>query len=155
MTLPKLCLIDRDSTLNFASSDPESPLYYITDPSCLVLKPGAREAIHLLKAHGIPMILVTRQRCVSKGLVSRETVEAIHARLEVLLGIEFDGICVEETAEDKGALYHAILSNYPMKPEEVVLFDDSGKELYVASQMGIQTYAGAELLESVKHLLHL
>jgi len=160
MNLPKLAIIDRDSTLCFASNDPSSPIYYILSPDALILKPGVREAVQLLRAHSIPMILATKQRCISKGLVTQEQVRAIHDHLESLLGIEFDGICVEESAEDKGAIYHAILSNYPVKPEEVALFDDSQPEIDIASRMGLRVYRvtsedNHNLLSRVRHLLEI
>lgn len=149
MTLPKLCLLDRDSTLCFASKDPSSPLYYITRPDHLILKPGVREAIQLIRALNIPMILVTKQRCVGKGLVTESQVKAIHDHLESLLGVEFEGICVEGSAPDKGALYHAILNNYPVCSEEVVLFDDSIDEREIATRMGIHARDGTDLLGAV------
>jgi histidinol phosphatase-like enzyme len=155
MNPPKLAIIDRDNTLCFASRDPSSPLYYILSPDHLILKPGVREAVQLLQAHSIPMILATKQRCISKGLVTQEQVRAIHDHLESLLGIEFDGICVEESAEDKGAIYHAILSNYPVKPAEVVLFDDSIQEVNIAASMGIRSYHSPDLLDRVKLMLNL
>jgi len=155
MNLPKLAIIDRDNCLNFASNDPSSPIYYVLSPDHLVLKPGVLEAIKLLRIHSIPIILATKQRCISKGLVTQSQVRSIHDHLESLLGIEFEGICVEESAEDKGAIYHAILSNYPVKPAEVVLFDDSEYEVNIAVSMGMRAYCGLTLLDSVKLMLNL
>ena len=160
MNLPKLCIIDRDGVLNFASHDPSSPLYYVLSPDHLILKPGVREAVQLLRAHGVPMILATKQRCISKGLITQSQVRSIHDHLESLLGIEFEGICVEESADNKSAIYHAILSNYPVKPGEVVLFDDSQPEIDIASRMGLRVYRvtsedNHNLLSTVRYMLEI
>ena len=72
MNLPKLCIIDRDNTLCYASRDPSSPIYYILSPDALVLKPGVLEAVKLLQMYSIPMVLATKQKCVSKGLLTRD-----------------------------------------------------------------------------------
>lgn len=154
MTLPKLAIIDRDNCLCFASRDPFSPLYYVLSSDRLVLKPGAREAVRLLEIHGIPMVLATKQRCVSKGLITRDAVFKINDHLESLLGIQFHSVYTEEIEENKAGLYREILAKTGLKPSEVVLFDDSEYEINIAVSMGMKAYCGLTLLESVKMLLN-
>lgn len=154
MKLPKLALIDRDNTLIFASADPESPLYYVTELDRVVLKPGVKEAIELLRIHGIRMVLVTKQRCISKGLASREQVDLINRRTARLLNEPFEQIYVESTAEDKENLFKEVILDHRLdvSPVDMVLFDDSAREIKVAQKLGINAYDGSDLLASVKNL---
>lgn len=157
MTLPKLILLDRDSTLNFSSSNPESPLYYITKLEQLIIKPGAREAAQLIQASGIRMVLATRQRCISKGLVSRETVDLINARLERMLGVSFHQMYVEPAAENKTSILKEIVRDYQLdvSPTQMAFFDDSPREINVAQALGITAIDGTDLLGAVKTLLQI
>lgn len=149
MSLPKVILVDRDATLVCASSDESSPLYYILSPQHLILRPGAREALAIIRAHGIPTYLVTKQRCISKGLISRTMVDVFNARLERMLDFTFDGVLVEEAADNKRALYEEMLVKYRGNPQDVALFDDSPDERTVAQRLGITTYDGSRLYDEV------
>lgn len=157
MTLPKLIILDRDNTLNYSSSDPDSPLYYITRVEDLVIKNGVAEAVRLIQAHGIPIVLATKQRCIGKKIVGYEQVAIINTRLQRVLNLHLDGLYVEESAEDKSALYQQIIAKYKgsIRPEHMVLFDDSRREINVAQSLGIQAYDGSDLLSAVKTLLHI
>jgi histidinol phosphatase-like enzyme len=149
MSLPKLVIFDKDGTLSVSSSDPSSPLYYITELDHVILKPGAKEACQVVAAHGVPMVMATKQRCIGKGLVSRERVDLVNRRVERLLGISFEEILVEETHENKINLYHRILARWSTNPQSMHLFDDNKDERIIASRMGITTWDGANLFESV------
>lgn len=158
MTVPYPVLLDRDGVINYASHDESSPLYYITRVDDLIIKPGVREAVALLRAHNIPLALATKQRCVSKGLVSREQVDIINQRVNRLLNANFVRIYVEEVAEDKRALYKEALADRGFHGGwngGMVLFDDSPREIKVAQDLGIAAYDGSDLLASVKQVLHI
>lgn len=155
MNLPKLCIIDRDSTLCYASHDPSSPLYYILSPDHLVLKPGVLEAVKLLRLHNIPMVLATKQRCVGRGLITRDQLFDINERLEKMLGVQFQAVYTEEIEDTKAGLYKEILERSGLAPNEVVLFDDSISERIIASSMGMNVCNGRNLLEGVQEVLSL
>ena len=155
MTLPKLVILDRDGVLNFASSNPESPLYYVTKLEHVVIKPGVDEAIRLIEAHGIPIALVTKQRCISKGLVTREQVNLVNARVARLLELPFTAVFIEEKEEDKRKILETLISKAPVKPSDMVMFDDSPREVKIAQTLGIAAYDGTYLLEAVKQVLHI
>jgi histidinol-phosphate phosphatase family protein len=76
--------LDRDGTLNVPPPLPD----YITDASGLVMIEGAAAAAARLKAAGFALVVVTNQGCVSKGLVTRETLEEIHSKLRAMMAAE-------------------------------------------------------------------
>lgn len=150
MTLPKLILLDRDATLNYSSSSPDSPIYYITELDHLIIKPGVKEALQLIHLHRVPTVLVTKQRCIDKGIASRERVDLINARIQRLLSHDFDEIRIEAQAETKKALYDNVLNQYSwLRPQEIHLFDDSEDERTIAARMGFTAHDGTNLLEAV------
>lgn len=71
-----LVLLDRDGTLNVRVADG-----YVTRPEDLVLLPGAARAVARVTAAGCRTVLVTNQRGLARGLMSRTDLEAVHARL--------------------------------------------------------------------------
>ncbi len=157
MTLPKMILLDRDGVLNHASSNPESPLYYITRIEDLIPKPGAKEALQLIRAHGIRVVLATRQRCIGKGLASRETVDLVNRRLERQLDAHFEHVYMEENAEDKTAILRDLIRDYQLdvSPNQMVFFDDSPREIKAAQSLGINAIDGTDLLGAVKELFQI
>ena len=72
-------LFDRDGTLVV-------DVPYNGDPDAVVLMPGAREALARLREEGIPTALVSNQSGVARGLIDRDQVDAVNARVEELLG---------------------------------------------------------------------
>lgn len=67
--------LDRDGTLNVERAD------YVKSHAEFVLLPGALAALRQLSLLGIPVIVVTNQSAIGRGLVARATVDAIHAYL--------------------------------------------------------------------------
>lgn len=81
-------VLDRDGTLNVEK-------HYLSDPGELELMPGVAEGLKLLRSHGFRLVVISNQSGIGRGIVSRDVVEAIHARLRELLrrqGVELDGI---------------------------------------------------------------
>ncbi len=80
--------LDRDGTLN---PDPG----YIKSPDQFELFPGVPEALSILKRAGARLIVVTNQSGISRGLLSREDLDAVHMKLKRLLdgaGASLDAI---------------------------------------------------------------
>lgn len=67
--------LDRDGTLNVERAD------YVKSVDELVLLPGAVAALGSLSAFTVPIILITNQSVIGRGIVDRATVDAIHAHL--------------------------------------------------------------------------
>ena len=80
--------LDRDGTLVIERG-------YLSDPVDLELLPGAGAALHDLKAAGVPLVVISNQSGVGRGLFTLERVYEVMARLRVIsraAGIELDGI---------------------------------------------------------------
>jgi histidinol-phosphate phosphatase family protein len=76
--VPDAVLLDRDGTL-------VADVPYNGDPALVSLMPTAREAVNLLRRAGVPTALVSNQSGVARGLIDREQVDAVNARMEELL----------------------------------------------------------------------
>ena len=80
--------LDRDGTLN---PDPG----YLNDPAALRLLPGVGPAVARLNKAGFKTVLITNQSGVGRGLIRRQALAAVHARLRELLaesGAWLDGV---------------------------------------------------------------
>lgn len=72
--LAKAVFLDRDDTL---IEDPG----YLADPAGVHLLPGAAHAVKALAAGGYKIVVVTNQSGIARGLLSEETLQAIHDEL--------------------------------------------------------------------------
>ena len=81
-------LLDRDGTVNVERQ-------YLCDPEQFELLPGSVEGMRKLRAHGIGLVIVSNQSGVGRGYITPDQLDAIHERLETLLGdanLAVDGI---------------------------------------------------------------
>lgn len=74
--------IDRDGVIVDESR------YPIVRPEDVVLLPGAARAIRRLNDAGLPVIVVTNQAIVARGLATEADLAAVHGRMEALLDSE-------------------------------------------------------------------
>lgn len=72
-------LLDRDGTII-------EERHYLHDPDGVVLLPGALEGLRRLQAKGYPLVVLTNQSGVGRGWFEMAAVDAVHRRLEALLG---------------------------------------------------------------------
>jgi D-glycero-D-manno-heptose 1,7-bisphosphate phosphatase len=73
--------LDRDGTI---IHDAE----YLRNPDDVQLLRGAARAIARLNAHGLPVIVVTNQSGIARGLLTHQDYEAVRTRLDELLAAE-------------------------------------------------------------------
>jgi len=73
--------LDRDGTII-------DDVHYIASPDLVVLRRGAADAIARLNRAGIPVIIVTNQSGIARGLFSREDYERVAERMAELLAHE-------------------------------------------------------------------
>lgn len=65
----------------------------------LKILPGVPEALDRLKSAGFRLIVVTNQPDVSRGVLSRESVEAIHGMLSARLPLDEIRVCWHDDAD--------------------------------------------------------
>lgn len=80
---PAAVLFDRDDTLIV-------DVPYNGDPERVRLMPGARAAVRLLRARGIPVGVVSNQSGIGRGLLTEAEVREVNARVDALLGGPLD-----------------------------------------------------------------
>ncbi|MFQ5689705.1 MAG: D-glycero-alpha-D-manno-heptose-1,7-bisphosphate 7-phosphatase [Gemmatimonadota bacterium] len=88
MTSFSAVFLDRDGTIVRDRS-------YLRDPGGVELLPGAAEAIARLNAHSVPVVVVTNQSGIGRGLCSVEEFEAVQREVERQLeaeGATVDGV---------------------------------------------------------------
>lgn len=76
---PQAVLFDRDSTLVV-------DVPYNGDPDLVRPMPGAVEAVAAVRAAGVPTGVVSNQSGIARGLITREQVDAVNARVDDLFG---------------------------------------------------------------------
>jgi histidinol-phosphate phosphatase family protein len=74
-------LLDRDGTLN-------KEVGFLSEPEALELLPGASAAVRRLNRAGLLSVVVTNQAVVARGECDEAGLNAIHNRMETLLGRE-------------------------------------------------------------------
>jgi len=79
----KAIFLDRDGVINRSAGDGK----YITHWQEMRFLPGVVEAIGLLNRGGFLVIVVTNQRCVAKGLITTEGLEALHQKMRSELAL--------------------------------------------------------------------
>jgi D-glycero-D-manno-heptose 1,7-bisphosphate phosphatase len=138
--------LDRDGVIN--RKQPEGQ--YVTQPAQLELLPGAAEAIARLNRSGRRVIVVTNQRGVSLGRMSRQELEEVHASLREKLaqaGAVLDAIycCPHGRGEcacrkpDIG-LIEAAFRDFPgATPQNSLLLGDSLSDIECGQRAGMPT----------------
>lgn len=70
--------LDRDDTII-------RDVHYANDPARVELLPGVARAIQRLNEAGIPVVVISNQSGIARGLITQEQYEAVHARMLALL----------------------------------------------------------------------
>lgn len=85
---------DRDGIINRLPPPEE---YYVLSPERFFLQPPFLEALRVVTDKGYPSVVVTNQKCVHRGLITREQLDAIHRAMEDRIrkaGLEFLAVYV-------------------------------------------------------------
>lgn len=129
---------------------------YVTRAEDLVLLPGAAEALARITAAGCRTVVVTNQRGLSRGLMSRSDLEAVHHRLAELVtaaGGRVDAIAVCPHAEGvcdcrkpRTGLFREALARAPWaRSNRCLMIGDMPSDLEPAQLLGMWTRGvGAE-----------
>jgi histidinol-phosphate phosphatase family protein len=133
---PAAVLLDRDGTLVV-------DVPYNGDPSRVEPVPGARAALDRLRAAGLPLVIVSNQSGVARGLLTSEQVAAVNRRVEELLG-PFVAVLVCEHGPDDGCgcrkprpgLVLDAARRLGVEPADCVLIGDIGADVDAARAAG-------------------
>ncbi|OWK40830.1 D-glycero-alpha-D-manno-heptose-1,7-bisphosphate 7-phosphatase [Fimbriiglobus ruber] len=98
---PTAVFLDRDGTII-------EDVNYLARPEQVRLIPGAADAVRRLNARGVPVVVVTNQAGVARGMFPEERVGEVHAHLSKLLaehGAMINGYyyCPHHATEGVGA----------------------------------------------------
>ncbi|MFI7581837.1 HAD-IIIA family hydrolase [Kocuria kalidii] len=132
-------LFDRDGTL-------VHDVPYNGDPDAVELVPGAREAVDAVRAAGWRIGVVSNQSGISRGLLTREEVDAVNARVSELLG-PFDTwqVCPHAPEQDcpcrkpRPGMVRAAAAALGVDPSQCVLIGDIGADVEAAQAAGARS----------------
>lgn len=139
----KALFLDRDGVLNVLRHND-----YVKCPDELVILPGVKEAMALLRKHYDLILIVTNQQGIGKGLMTEADLTAVHAKLQEALGDTVDRIyhCPElERAHSfrrKPNIGMALQAHrdYPeLRLKESVMVGDSMTDMLFGRRAGMQT----------------
>lgn len=161
----ELVILDRDGVINQDSD------HYIKSPAEYIPLPGSLEAIVRLNQAGFTVAVATNQSGIGRGLYDRDTLDAIHAKLQGLLaelGGHVDGIfyCPHIPGDDcdcrkpRPGLLKQISAHFGVPVTGVPLVGDALRDIQAARAVdarpilvrtgkGARTLAAGEGLENV------
>lgn len=138
--------LDRDGTI---VRDTE----YLRDPDAVELLPGAAQAIASLNARNIPVIVVTNQSGIARGLITEAEYRAVAARLDQLLAEfgahvdatyfcphlpEISGPC--ECRKPGLLLYRRAIEEHGLDARTSAFFGDRARDVAAAAVLGGRGY---------------
>jgi histidinol-phosphate phosphatase family protein len=134
--LPAAVLLDRDGTI-------VHDVPYNGDPELVRPLPGVHAALDRLRAAGIPIAVISNQSGIGRGLLTRDSVDAVNARVEQLLG-PFEGWFVCPHTEDDGCacrkpapgLVHRAAASLGVPARDCVVIGDIGSDVNAAEAAG-------------------
>lgn len=146
--LPAAVLIDRDGTI-------VRDVPYNGDPDLVVPMPGAQQALSRIRRAGIPIVVISNQSGVGRGLISAASVAAVNERIEKMLG-PFDAwlVCPHVDADACGCrkpqpgLVHQAAQHLGVRADRCVVIGDIGSDMaaaLAAGASGILVPTGATL----------
>ena len=136
--------LDRDGVLNepiLRDGKPHPP----DSPSAVQIAPQAAAALHRLKSLGLPLIVVTNQPDVARGVQSAETVEAIHRRLSSELPIDDFLTCYHDDRDGcpcrkpKPGLILEGAARHGVDPSRSFLIGDRWRDIDAGKAAGCRT----------------
>jgi D-glycero-D-manno-heptose 1,7-bisphosphate phosphatase len=139
--------LDRDGVINRKQREGK----YVTSWGLFEFLPGVIEAIRLLNAAGVRVIVVTNQRGVARGLMSSSDLRHIHHSMVGELrvrGAAIDGLYV--CAHDDGAcacrkpqigMFLRARQDFPdVEPASAAVVGDSLSDLVAAQRLGARAF---------------
>jgi len=131
--------LDRDGTLIVDK-------VYLADPAGVELIPGAAAGLGRARSLGYKLFLFTNQSGIGRGYHTLADAERVNARMEELLGLAFDGICIAPEAPGQPSRYrkpspHFIretVAGHALDPAQCWMVGDSPADVGAALAAGIR-----------------
>jgi D-glycero-D-manno-heptose 1,7-bisphosphate phosphatase len=138
----KAVFLDRDGTLIINR-------HYLSDPAGVELLPGAREALHRLRAEGYLLFLFTNQSGVGRGMFPLEAVHRCNDRMFELLDLPapgFSGVCIAPESPDVPPVYRKpspryileMLSLHRIAPDQAWMVGDGSADVEAGLNAGVR-----------------
>jgi len=140
--IPAAVFLDRDGTII-------EDVHFIKSPGQVRAIPGAPTAIGRLNRAGIPVIVVTNQSGIARGLVTTDDYEAVRAHLDALLadaGAHIDESYYCPHHPDVGGpcdcrkpgtkLFEDAMRHFALQPDEVAYIGDRWRDVAPARALG-------------------
>lgn len=147
---PLAVLLDRDDTIIV-----DGP--YLNDPDGVRPMPGAVAALDRLRDKGLLLGVVTNQSGVAKGLISREQLDAVNAKVDAELGpFHTWQVCVHDADDGCGCrkpapgMVRAAAEALGVDPARCVMIGDTGGDVAAA----LNADADAVLVPTQRTLPH-
>jgi histidinol-phosphate phosphatase family protein len=138
----KAAFLDRDGTINVKPPEGE----YLESVAGLRYLPGAEEAVRMLAEDGWRVIVVTNQRGIALGVMSREAVDEIHDRLRSDLPIDGIYVCphdegVCDCRKPGVGLFRQAQADFPeIDLAQSVMIGDSPRDMEAGRRAGCRTF---------------
>ena len=142
--LKKAVFLDRDGVLNEAEIRDGKP-YPPTDAASIRIPTGTAEALARLKEHGYLLLVATNQPDVRRGKLTRETVEAMNARLRAELPLDDVFTCYHDDADDcdcrkpKPGLLLEAVRQYGINLSKSFMIGDRWRDIDAGANAGCKT----------------
>ena len=140
--LPAAVFLDRDGTVM-------EDAHYISSPEQVRLLPGAAAAVKRINDAGIPVIVVTNQSGIGRGIFTIEDYERVKARFESLLaekGAHIDasyycphlpGDPPDCNCRKPGTLmFEQAMRDFHLKPDDVAYVGDRWRDVVASKTLG-------------------
>lgn len=139
----KVVILDRDGTVVVDRG-------YLDDPAGLEFKPEAAAGLQFLYSHGYRLIVITNQSGVGRGFFTLECVEAMNARLKVMVedaGARLEGIYFCPHAPGAACacrkpalgLLTQAASDLGFKPSSAIVIGDKESDIEFGRRAGAMT----------------
>lgn len=140
----KAVILDRDGVINEAFLQNGRPIPPRSLEELQIIL-GVPEAIRLLKSHDFMILCLTNQPDVSRGTMTRESVEEINKRLQEELQIQEIFVCFHddldkcECRKPKPGGIEYFLTKYNLDRSATYMVGDRWKDIEAGQAAGVQT----------------
>jgi D-glycero-D-manno-heptose 1,7-bisphosphate phosphatase len=140
---PRAIILDRDGTIIVDHG-------YLNDPAKVEFLPGALAGLRQWHALGHPLIVVSNQSGIGRGVLTRDRVLEVNARMQELLraaGAPLDGIyfCPHSPTDDcdcrkpRSRLVEEAAAELGFEPKDAVVIGDKSSDIELGQRLGALT----------------